>query len=153
MLQQILSENSYMIVSAIMLVLTTMFGRMIIKIFRLGVNFNSELAKKDELAEYKREIREELKCYKNEITDVVMQACFKILDEKLKEFKEFKELSDKMALDYERISIKANDVIEKYNELKNMGENLRVLNLKVQELQYGQGTISNNNGSGVRRSV
>lgn len=138
-LKEVVSGNSAAIFSILLTVILTIFARCIVQIFRLGVNFKSTLTTKDEMVSFQREVREDMKHYKTELTEAVMSTSVKIIEEKLKDLQEIRTIAIDMKQFEGRLSEQIKTIDEKYSEIKSVNENLKSLHNRVEILSMQQG--------------
>ena len=146
-LKEILASNAGMILSVVLTLCLTLFSKILISCFRLGVNFKTELASKDEMDKFKKEIRADMRSYKTELTEVLMQTSVRIIEEKLKDIGDVKATAQDMKVAEARMKEQIKIMDEKYAEIRNVSSNMRDLNSRVERLSTQQG----NNNTNIRR--
>ena len=129
--------NNKAVIIFIITIALTVFSRMVIKIFRFGMTYKTELATKKEQQEFEEQIKKDMRSYKDEVTKNVMVTCMRVIDERLKDLDEVKEMSDDMKITKTKLEVQINNALEKYDEIKSLGENVRLLSNKVNRLEYG----------------
>jgi hypothetical protein len=133
-------SNSALIAIAIAVasVMFTIFAKTVITIFRMGVLFRADFATKRDQLKFEQEIREDIKSYKDEVLKVVMSAAMEMIREKLKEIKDIKDIAQTVKLIEKELQIKMQTIMERVDETKSLGDNIKALNAKVDRLTYGQ---------------
>lgn len=142
----IITSNSGMIFTLLLTLCLTFFSKMIISIFRMGVMFKSDLATKAELEAFKKEVRADMRAYKTELTEAVMSTCVKIIEERLKDITEVRNMATSMKATEARVSEQSKFISEKMADLNSVLDTVRRLNIRVENL-----SASNGNNNPVRR--
>ena len=143
-----LAANPAILVSALIFFSTTMFtvfAKTIIHIFRMGALFRAEYATKDEQKNFEKEVKSDLRDYKDELLKVVMTASMEMIREKLSDIDNIQETANKIKITEKELELKIKLAMEKVDEIRGMSDNVRALNQKVDRIVYGQ------DQSGVRR--
>ena len=129
--------NSYSVMITIAGIMIIAFARSIIRIFRMGVTFKTELATKDEMREFEAEMRRDMRGYCIQIQKVVTDAAMNVINNKLKDIEDVKHAAEDMRVMKAQIEAEIKVALEKYDEMKAVSDNVRVLTNKVQRLEYG----------------
>ena len=143
-----LSNTSVILTLAAILIIA--FARAIIKIFQMGATFKVQLATKDEMEAFKKEVRDEMHSYAIGVQKAVMDACMKVIDNRLMDIAEAKQTSVDIKLLKVELENEIEKVMEKYDEIKAVSDNVRALNTKVNRLEYT--SASDKRNSNERRS-
>lgn len=136
-----LADNPALITAALIAFATmmfTIFAKTIITIFKMGTLFRAEYATKRDQLDFEAQMRDDFKSYKDEILKVVMSAAMEMIREKLSEIKEIKDTAQNVKIIEKELEIKMQIIMEKVDETRALGDNIRSLNAKVDRLQYGQ---------------
>ena len=136
-----IAQNPAVLVTALVLMATTMFtvfAKVIIGIFQLGVKFRQDYATKRDQLRFESEMRDMFKDYKEELLKTVMSAAMEMIREKLKEIKDIKDIAQTVKLIERELQIKMQNIMERVDETKSLADNIRALNAKVDRIQYGQ---------------
>ena len=123
----------------------TLFAKTVIYIFRMGALFRAEYATKEEQKNFEKEVKTDLRDYKDELLKVVMAASMEMIREKLSDIDNIQETANKIKITEKELELKIKLAMEKVDEIRGMSDNVRALNQKVDRLVYGQ------DQSGVRR--
>jgi biopolymer transport protein ExbB/TolQ len=135
-----LANNPAVLVTLLILFATTMFtvfAKVIISIFQLGVKFRQDYATKRDQLSFELDMREMFKDYKEELLKTVMSAAMEMIREKLKEIKDIKDIAQTVKIIEKELEIKMKTIMDRVDETKSLGDNIRALNAKVDRLQYG----------------
>lgn len=133
----LISDNSGMIFTILLTVVLTLFSKMVIKIFRYGVNYSNELASKSDFESFKREIRLDMRAYKDEVVKSIMNTCMKLIEERLKDIDNVRNAASDLKVFQAEIKAQLKAMNAQYDELKSYSDNLRALNAKVSRLEGG----------------
>jgi biopolymer transport protein ExbB/TolQ len=136
-----IAQNPAILVTSLVLMATTMFtifAKVIIGIFQLGVKFRQDYATKRDQLRFESEMRDMFKDYKEELLKTVMSAAMEMIREKLKEIKDIKDVAQTVKIIEKELQIKMQNMMDRIDETKALGDNIRALNAKVDRLQYGQ---------------
>jgi methyl-accepting chemotaxis protein len=146
-IEQIFSNQAVLVslFAAIAAGLFTVFARSIILIFRYGVFFRAELATKQDLSDFKREMKEEFKGYKEELFKAVMTTANNSINDKTKSIDSIAKTAQNLAATEAVLEEKIKNMTEKIDEVKSLAENVTSLNNRVNRIEYGD------NSQGVRR--
>jgi uncharacterized protein YukE len=140
-LQDFLTNNPGIIITifaTLATLLFTVFARTIIVIFRYGVFFKAELASKQDLAEFKKEMKEEFRGYKEELFKAVMTTANSNINEKTKAIDSIGKTAQNLASTEAVLEEKIKNMTEKIEEVKSLGDTVRSLNNRVNRLEYGE---------------
>jgi len=116
----------------------TLLTRSIIGVFKLGLSFRAQFATKEDQKEFEKEMKKDLRDYKDELLKVVMAASMEIIREKLSDIENIQEMANAMKVTERELEIKIRSAMEKVEEVRSMSDNIRSLNAKVDRLIYGQ---------------
>jgi flagellar motility protein MotE (MotC chaperone) len=136
-----LAENPTILATLLVFLATamfTVFAKVIISIFQLGVKFKQDYATKRDQLKFESEIRDMFREYKEELLKTVMSASMEMIREKLKEIKDIKEIAQTVKIIEKELEVKMKSIMERVDETKSLGDNIRSLNAKVDRLQYGE---------------
>jgi methyl-accepting chemotaxis protein len=125
--------------------LFTIFARSIILIFRYGVFFKAELASKQDLTDFKKEMKEEFKGYKEELFKAVMTTANNTINDKTKSIDTIAKTAQDLAATEAVLEEKIKNMTEKIDEVKSLADNVTSLNNRMNRIEYGD------NNQGVRR--
>ena len=131
--------NSYSVMITIAGVMIIAFARSIIRIFKMGVTFKTELATKEELKEFEAEMRKDMRGYCIQIQTAVTDAALRVIQEKLKDIEGTKKAAEDMRVMKAQMEAEMKTTLEKYEEIKGLADNVRTLSNKVQRLEYTSG--------------
>jgi len=138
---EFLAQNPAILVTALVFLSTTMFtifARTIIVIFRAGASFRIEYATKDEQKKFEKEVKLDLRDYKDELLKVVMAAAMETIRDKTSEISDIHKVANGIKLTEKELEIKIKNAMEKVDEVRAMSDNVRALHQKVDRLMYGQ---------------
>jgi Fic family protein len=145
---EFLATNPAVLVTILILLATTMFtvfAKTIIHIFRMGALFRAEYATKEEQKRFEKEVKSDLRDYKDELLKVVMSASMEMIREKLSDINDIQATANQIKITEKELELKIRNAMEKVDEIRGMADNVRALNQKVDRLVYGQ------EQAGVRR--
>lgn len=131
--------NSTSVIVTIISLLVMGFAKSIISIFRLGVTFKSNLATKAELNAFESEMRKDMRAYATQIQKSVTDACMRVIDAKLKDIEGAQNAVTDMKILKAQLETEIEHALEKYDEIKNVGDSIRSLSNRVQRLEYKDG--------------
>lgn len=138
-----LGENPAAIITVLTLFATTaftIFAKTIINIFRLGTYFRAQYATKEDQRNFEKEVKIDLRDYKDELLRVVMAAANEMIREKFKNLDQINETAKRVEITEKELELKIKTALEKVDEIKGMADTVRSLSAKVDRLQYGQNT-------------
>ena len=145
--------NSYSVILVIATIMITAFARCITKIFRMGVDFKSDLATRTEQREFEEEMRRDMRGYASQIQKSVSESLMLVLNNKLKDIDAAKTAAEDIKITKAQIDLQVKTLQEKTDSVKAVADEVRNLNNRVQRLEYNNNnTISNNITKPDRRS-
>jgi len=121
-----------------MLVLVTAFAKSIIKIFKLGVAFKHEFVSKEEFIQFKLEIKKDMQSWKSELETRILETCMRTINREVRDIDDFKDTARQIESDKKVMENQIKNMTDKYDEVKSIGDNVRVLNTKITRLEYGE---------------
>ena len=133
-----LGNPSGMIIVATVMVIA--FARCITKIFRMGVDFKSDLATKSDQREFEEEIRRDMRGYASQIQKSVTESVMLVMNNRLKDIEDAKKAADEIRITKAEIDLQLKNLNEKTDSLKSVADEVRVLSNKMQRLEYSQTT-------------
>ena len=122
---------------AVATMIFTIFTKTVIGIYQAGVKFRSTFVTKEEQTTFEREIIRDMREYKQELLDVLMAAAMETIREKLKDVDSLRETAINMQGIEAAVRVQVKSVMEKYENLQSLEDNVRALNSKVERLEYG----------------
>lgn len=132
--------NSSTVLTAVVSLLVIAFAKTIISIFRLGVTFKSNLASRSELREFEAEMRKDMRGYATQIQKSVTDACMRVIDAKLKDVEGVQETAAEIKVLKAELEAEIKHALEKYDEIKSIGDSVRSLSNKVTRMEYKDST-------------
>ena len=132
--------NSSTVLTAVVSLLVIAFAKTIISIFRLGVTFKSNLASRSELREFEAEMRKDMRGYATQIQKSVTDACMRVIDAKLKDVEGVQETAAEIKVLKAELEVEIKHALEKYDEIKSIGDSVRSLSNKVTRMEYKDST-------------
>lgn len=133
-----LSNTSVILTIATILIIA--FSRTIIRIFRMGATFTTQLATKQELDDFKKEMKDDMHGYAIGIQKAVMDACMKVIDHRfatiesdLKESKDAARVMTELKVSLQKDMRQMEKELQNFTDLSNT---VRSLNTKVTRLEY-----------------
>ena len=149
MILEILSNSSVIIFVATIMVIA--FARCITKIFRMGATFKADLATRSELNDFEAEIRRDMRGYAIQIQKSVIDAVMIVINNKFKDIEDVKSAAVDIKITKAEIEMELKKLSDKTSDIQDISNTIRVLNNKVQRLEFNstQNVIQN---SGNRRS-
>jgi len=136
-LQGILENNQVAIIITVSTLMMTLFARTIIKVFRLGVTFKTQLATKEEMNKFEEDIRRDLRAYKEEISTVVMTTSIQIINDKLKDVSDIHKLLSEMKSLKAVMDVEIKNMMRKVDEVYSLSDAVRILTNKVNRMEFG----------------
>jgi len=118
----------------------TIFAKTIITIYRFGVSFRSQFVTKNEQKQFEKEMVSDMKDYKDELLKVVLSASMETIRDKLKDVDTIQNTANDMKLLTKELDIKIKNAMEKVDEVRSMGENVRSLGKRLDRMEYDQTT-------------
>jgi len=135
-----LVENPELLVTILIILATmvfTIFAKVIINIFMMGVKFKADYATKRDQLRFESEMKEDLRAYRDELLNAVMVAAMEMIKEKFKEIDGIKDVATNIKIIEKELEVKIRMVMDKVDEIKSLSDNVRSLDKKVERLQYG----------------
>lgn len=139
--------NSWSVLAVIIGLVMIGFSKAIISIFRMGVTFKSNLASKKELNDFEAEIRADMRGYTAQIQKAVTDVCVRIINEKLKGIDTVQSSVEEIKILKAEIEVEIKHAMEKFDEVKGVGDSVRALGNKVSRIEY-----QTSNSTGERRT-
>jgi hypothetical protein len=116
------------------------------KMINMAMVFRKDVVSREDLAEFKKSVRADLRYYKEEISDIVIKSTFKIIDEKLEVLDDFK----KSFIDIEKLKIEIQNDMKK---IRVSLESIDVLKDNMKSLQNKITRMDNKKEKSVIRDV
>lgn len=138
--------NSYSVIIMLAGVIIIAFAKAIIKIYKMGVTDKAHQVTREELIDFENQMRTDMRGYTGQIQKVVLEACLKVIDSKLKDIEDVKDAAVDMKVMKAEIEAEIKSTLEKYDEIKSVSDSVRSLGNKVSRLEY------NNENSTTRRT-
>lgn len=124
-------------VIAIITICLTVFSRMVIKIFRFGATFKTELVTKDEQKAFEESIRKELRSWRDELQRNILETCLRTIEKELQSVSEIKEISQEMKTNMEVEKERMKVINESLTDVKSLADTIRQMNSRLNRLEYG----------------
>lgn len=131
---ELLNSNTILVTALTLLI--TAFAKTIVKIFNMGVMFKSNLATKKDQKDFESEMKSDMRAYANQIQQITLQSCMKVIEKQFKDYSDIKTIASDMKALKAQMDAESKITLEKYSEVRNMGETVRTLSNKVQRLEY-----------------
>lgn len=128
--------NSNTVLTTVVGILIVAFAKAIIKIFQMGVYFKADLASKQELRQFENEMRRDMRSYCIQIQKTVTEAVMIIINNKLKDIEESREVATEMRVLRAEIEAELRNVIERSEEVRSAADTVRTLSNKVAHIEY-----------------
>lgn len=142
-IKEIISTNSASILTICITLILTIFGKMILSIYKAGLMHSKELMSREEhmkeMNNFKAEVRADMRAYKTELTEVMMQTSVKIINEKLKDMDQIKAVAIDMKAVEARMNEQVKTIDEKYAEFRSVSDNMRSMNARIESLSSNMG--------------
>jgi len=135
-----LAQNPELLVTLLIIFATlvfTVFAKVVINIFMMGVKFKSDYATKRDQLRFETEMKEDMRGYRDELLSTVMVSAMEMIREKLTEIKDIREVAQTIKIIEKELEVKIKMVMDKVDEIKSLSDNVRSLDKKVERLQYG----------------
>lgn len=142
--------NSYSMIIVIATIMVIAFAKCIIKIFRMGVTFKTDIVTREELADFESESRRDMRGYAVQIQKLVTDAAMKVIDNRLKDMDETKKAVVDMKVMKAELETEIKNASEKYDDIKTLSDTVRNLSQRIQRLEYNEQITSSQTD---RRSV
>lgn len=130
--------NSTSVVITVVTFLIIGFARAITRIFRMGATWKTELATKEEQKDFEAEIRRDMRGYASQIQSTVLDACMRTIERELKNLDEFRNSVTEMRTMKIELQNEIKNAMEKYDEIKNISDNFRIMNNRLNRLEFGE---------------
>lgn len=138
--------NSYSVMIMLAGIVIIAFAKSIIKIYKIGATDKAHQVTRDELTSFENQMRTDMRGYTGQIQKVVLEACLKVIDAKLKDIEDIKSASVDMKVMKAEMEAEIKTALEKYDEMKSVADSVRTLGNKVSRLEY------NSENSNTRRT-
>ena len=138
--------NSYSVIITIASVMVIAFARTIIKIFRLGVTFKTELATKEEQRVFEEEVRKDMRAYSVQIQKLVTDSVMTVLNNKMADVESAKDAITEIKVMKAEIDAEIKNALDRLDEMKVINDSVRALGNKVSRIEQQQ------NGNGIQSS-
>lgn len=132
--------NSWSVIAVIIGLVFIGFSKAVISIFRMGVTYKSNLASRSELKDFEAEMRKDMRSYATQIQKSVTDACMRVIDTKLRDVENVQETATEIKLLKNELELEIKHALEKYDEIKSVGDSVRALNNKVTRMEYKDST-------------
>ncbi len=119
-----------------------------VKIYRLGLESRTDYMTKEDGEKFKAETRQEMKEAKKDLSTDILEICIRDIHKEMKPLKEVQSMAETIKTDRQVMDVKLNAIEEKYEEIRKLSDEVKLLNTRVNNLQYGQ----NETAEGTRRS-
>lgn len=117
------------------------FARCIIKIFKMGATFKTELATKKEMRDFETDMRKDMRAYCLQIQEIVTKSTMQIIENKLHDIEDVKSASTDIKVIKAELESKFDMMNEKFDEIKVVADTTRQMNARIQRLEYGNQQI------------
>lgn len=128
--------NSSTIVTGVVGIIVIAFARSIIKIFRMGVTWRTELATQKELREFEADVRKDMRAYCVQIQELVLKSAMNVINNKLKDIDDAKNALTEIKVLKAEFDAQMKAMDEKYEEIRTVGNTVRTLTNKVSRIEY-----------------
>ena len=128
--------NSSTIVTGVVGIIVIAFARSIIKIFRMGVTWRTELATQKELREFEADVRKDMRAYCVQIQELVLKSAMNVINNKLKDIDDAKNALTEIKVLKAEFDTQMKAMDEKYEEIRTVGNTVRTLTNKVSRIEY-----------------
>lgn len=132
--------NSWSVIAVVIGLVFIGFSKAVISIFRMGVTYKSNLASRSELREFEAEMRKDMRSYATQIQKSVTDACMRVIDAKLRDVENVQETATEIKLLKNELELEIKHALEKYDEIKSVGDSVRALSNKVTRMEYKDST-------------
>lgn len=119
-----------------------------VKIYRLGLESRTDYMTKEDGEKFKAESRQEMKEAKKDLSSDILEICIRDIHKEMKPLKEVQSMAETIKTDRQVMDVKLNAIEEKYEEIRKLSDEVKLLNTRVNNLQYGQSETA----EGTRRS-
>lgn len=118
--------------------LFTILWRSALKVYDKGKNDKKELVTKQELKDFEADTRKDMRGYVRQITETVTDSSLRIIEKELKPLDDVVAMSNDMKIMKQKIDNDLQNMNDKYDEIKQIGDTVRSLSTKVTRIEYGQ---------------
>lgn len=132
--------NSWSVIAVVIGLVFIGFSKAVISIFRMGVTYKSNLASRSELREFEADMRKDMRSYATQIQKSVTDACMRVIDAKLRDVENVQETATEIKLLKNELELEIKHALEKYDEIKSVGDSVRALSNKVTRMEYKDST-------------
>lgn len=132
--------NSWSVIAVVIGLVLIGFSKAVISTFRMGVTYKSNLASRSELKDFEAEMRKDMRSYATQIQKSVTDACMRVIDTKLRDVENVQETATEIKLLKNELELEIKHALEKYDEIKSVGDSVRALNNKVTRMEYKDST-------------
>ena len=87
-------------------------------------------------------MRKDMRGYATQIQKSCTESVMNVVEREMKPMDDIKETADNMKIVKAQVDSSLKNIEEKYDEIKQIGDTVRVLNVKVNRLEYGKETAS-----------
>lgn len=119
----------------IITLMLTVFSRVIIKIYNMGMQARVKLVTKEEQNAFEAEIRKDMRGYASQIQKNVLDVTDRTLSTKLQQIDKFLEAAEKMKESEMRMSLMMESFNQKYDELQSLKDTVNRTANKVSYLE------------------
>ena len=120
----------------------TVLWRAVLKVYNMGKTDKKSLVSKDEFKEFEDSMRKDMRGYATQIQKSCTESVMNVVEREMKPMDDIKETADNMKIVKAQVDSSLKNIEEKYDEIKQIGDTVRVLNVKVNRLEYGKETAS-----------
>ena len=113
-----------------------------IKIYNMGRIAKADLITRREFKEFEAMMRADMRAYKDEIQDNVIEICKAQISSELKDVKDIKKLAEDMKIKAAVFDKEVKNTEEKFKEIKPLIQSVNILEKKVRRLEYGEDTMN-----------
>ena len=138
--------NSYSVMIMIAGVAIIAFAKSIIKIYKIGATDKAHQVTREELVAFENQMRTDMRGYTGQIQKIVLEACLKVIESKMKDIEDVKNVATDMKIMKAELEAEIKTALEKYDEIKSVSDSVRTLGNKVSRLEY------NSDNSTMRRT-
>ena len=130
----LLSSTSVVIFIAGIMVIA--FARSIIRIFRMGAQWKTEFATRQEQREFEAEIRKDMRNYAVQIQKAVTDAVMVVIEQNMKDIESSKEIYTEMQVMKAELEVEMKNALEKVDTIKATEDSVRALKNRVDRLEF-----------------
>lgn len=125
------------VVITIIILALTLFSRMIVKIFNMGVAFKSNYMTKKEGQDFENQMMTRMNDMESKIRDDVLKMCLVEIGRYQKNIDSIKQTADNMSSMQNVMDIKMKSLDDKYNDITSVVNEVKTMRQQIQSLQYG----------------